>query len=121
MTVTRTITVRWTAVGFHRWPDAAEVLPERAYLADRHRHLFYFTAEVEVDHHDREIEFHDLLDYLQANGPSGELGSQSCEDLAHDVAYMIEGRHPGRRRRVSVFEDNECGATIEIQPEGSDQ
>lgn len=114
----RVIEVRWDFVGYHRWPEAAEVAgPQRDYLASRHRHRFECSARVAVDHNDREIEFHDLLDHLHDLFEHGEdLGRFSCEDIADVIADRIDDRWPNRWRQVSVFEDGEAGATITVDP-----
>ena len=97
----------------HCWPEAEDVLPAVGYLSSPHRHMFHYQAEVQVGHNDREVEFHDLLNHLRGNTPTGDLGRLSCEDLAEDMIQVIKKRHPGRWCRVSVFEDNECGAIVE--------
>jgi hypothetical protein len=58
----------WTAPASHRWADAAG---ERAYLAERYRHLFHFRVELDVGHDDREVEFHDRLDACREITPAG--------------------------------------------------
>jgi hypothetical protein len=109
----RTVTVRWEQVGFHCWPEAAGV---RQYLSTRHRHKFFFTLTVDVFHNDREIEFHDLLDFAKGIIIEQELGRQSCEDLATTIIDAVVAKYPQtattRTIRVSVFEDNEVGATL---------
>lgn len=109
------IVVRWTHAGFHCWPSAREVTGERrAYLADRHRHLFHYEVRLEVSHDDRQVEFHDLLDECRAfTTQRTEHGHRSCEMLAEEVLDFIDTRFPvvGLYRSVSVLEDNECGAT----------
>ena len=103
------VIVRFQVEGFHRWPDAT---PARAYLAQRHRHMFHVEASIDVSHDDREIEFHDLLDFCRVHFPGGELGSQSCEQMAAGLAHEITRAYPGRRVMVSVFEDGEVGARV---------
>ena len=112
--VARTITVRWTEPGFHCWPEAEG---ERAYLAQRHRHLFHIEVSMPVEHNDREVEFHDLLDHARSwrtDGP--ERGRWSCEDIAREIDLHVRARWPGRTITVAVFEDGECGATITTVP-----
>jgi hypothetical protein len=72
-TTTMTITVRWTHPGFHAWPEAP---PNRAYLRDRHRHLFYYELTIPVTHADRQVEFHDLLEYAK-----GATDARKCAYL----------------------------------------
>ena len=106
--------VRFTRPGFHRWPAADTVLGgRRAYLGQIHRHLFHVEARVQVVHGDREIEFHELLDFCTAQFTGGNFGTQSCEMLASALRHDLETRHPGRLVTVSVFEDGEVGAVVE--------
>lgn len=117
--MTTTVWVTHSFVGFHRWAGATGT---RGYLAHRHRHLFMVRAEVAVHHDDRDVEFHDLLDTVTAccaglgdTGPSGrELGSMSCEMVAHAVFDAIEKTWPGRATRVEISEDGEVGATVSV-------
>ncbi len=99
--------VTFTREGFHCWPEATG---KRAYLAARHRHVFYVEVRVEVLHKEREIEYHDLLDYCQECFPGGEMGSASCETMAASLVALVAERYPRRCVSVSVFEDNEVGA-----------
>jgi hypothetical protein len=98
-------TTVWATVdlpGFHCWPTAP---PRRAYLRDRHRHLFRITAEVKVAHDDRDVEFHDLADLIRA--------WWAAESLAHELGAALCG--PSQQlavTRITVSEDGECGATI---------
>lgn len=103
------IVVRFTFEGFHAWPEAPE---RRSYLRDRHRHLFHVEVALATGAN-REVEFHDLLDFCRSCVPGPELGSRSCEVIAKGFVRDVSGRWPGRRIRVSVFEDGEAGATIE--------
>jgi hypothetical protein len=103
-----TIFVRFTQPGFHHWPDPT---PERAYLGQRHRHLFHVEVRVQVWHDDREVEFHDLLDFARSQFPGGELGGQSCETMARALGKEIARRF-GRAVEVTVSEDGEVGAVV---------
>lgn len=95
-----TITARAVVAGLHHWPDAPE---RRAYLAEPHRHEFHFSACVRVGHNERDVEFHDLGDLIEASAREygGEFhpdallvdfGSASCETLAHHVYGCLVGR-----------------------------
>lgn len=108
------IIIRYTFIGFHRWPDAPA---HRQYLSDTHRHLFYVEASVQVFEHDREIEFHDFMDYCKGWTENVSLGSYSCEMIADNLAKKITRDYPNRRVSVSVFEDNEVGAKVTLQPQ----
>jgi hypothetical protein len=103
-----TIIVRFAVEGFHWWPGGTG---KRAYLAAKHRHLFHVEAETEVNHDDREIEFHDLLEEARALFPGGDLGTHSCETLARELGRQLAEKHK-RPFRVAVFEDNEVGARV---------
>ena len=105
----RTVTVRFTKEGWHNWPEAEGV---RDYLASRHRHLFYYELTVSVGHNDREIEFHDLLEFASHAAVAGELGRRSCEDMAEVILKAVRDKYPERTYACTVWEDNEVGATI---------
>lgn len=116
MTTPRTMAiVRFQVPGFHCWQGATG---ERSYLANRHRHLFHVEARIEVFHNDREVEFHDFLDFCRANFPGGEMGGRSCEMMAKDLLSAITGRYPQRSARVAVFEDGEVGAEVNFHYQG---
>lgn len=102
------IVVRFTFEGFHAWPAAPE---RRAYLRDRHRHLFHVAVGLGTDG-DREVEFHDLLEFCRSHAPGPELGARSCEAIAEGLLHDVAGEWPGRCVRVAVFEDGEAGAVI---------
>lgn len=103
-----TIFVRFTQPGFHYWPEPTK---GREYLGRRHRHLFHVEVRLNVSHDDREVEFHDLLDFARHAFPGGELGGQSCEMLARSLATEIAHRYQ-RAVEVSVSEDGEVGALV---------
>lgn len=105
------ITVRFTAPGFHSWPDAPD---HRAYLRASHRHLFHVELTTPVEHRERQIEFHDLMDEAMSLFEVGFHGSDSCETMAAGLAKSISERYDGRPVTVSVFEDGEAGATATL-------
>ncbi|MEY9179702.1 hypothetical protein [Bradyrhizobium sp. USDA 313] len=112
-----TIFVRFTMAGFHRWAGAPI---GRAYLADRHRHLFHVEVRMQVAHDDREVEFHDLLDeartiFAEDLGANGNYGSHSCEMLGRELGDRLAKQY-GRPVTVIVSEDGECGAQVEVAP-----
>jgi DNA-directed RNA polymerase specialized sigma24 family protein len=51
-----------TVTATHWWPGATG---KRAYLADEHMHDFRIRVAVEVEHDERQVEFHDLRDALE--------------------------------------------------------
>lgn len=115
-----TVSVRFAEQGFHCWPEAHEL---RDYLRARHRHLFIVTVEAKVDHHERMIEFHDLLDLARSTWPvalatkvgreayHGEYGRLSCETMA-----LLLGEHLWAAEipvvSVTVSEDGEVSSTV---------
>lgn len=114
-----TIFVRFDFVGLHQWPAAPS---HRGYLAKLHRHRFMVEVSTIVLHDDREIEFHDLLDLARTAIPgtrdqtgSYMLGPSSCEHVARHIGKELARRY-GRAIRVSVSEDGECGAVVDVEP-----
>lgn len=99
------IFVRFRKAGFHQW-NGAPVL--REYLAFKHRHLFHVEIRCAVEHDDREIEFHDLLEYAEENILIG--GPRSCEHMARELIEKLEAEFK-RPFEVTISEDGECGAT----------
>ena len=114
---TKTIViVKLSVDGMHNFPKAAELFPEVAFLADRHRHMFHFTAAKQVFHDDRDVEFimfkRDILNYLtnqysDSHMRTMEFGSQSCEMLAREILERFDCEW------VEVWEDQENGARVE--------
>lgn len=111
------VVVRFQVEGFHRWPKAT---PKRGYLAGRHRHMFHVEAQIELFRNDREIEFHDFLDFCKGHFPGGELHGKSCETMTNDLAETIKANWPRRRIEVSVFEDGEVGAIVSVDPDNTE-
>ena len=94
--------------GFHRYPDAPE---DVKYLRDVHRHIFKFKVGIEVGHDNRDIEFHQLLNWLEGLY-EGELDVdyKSCEMMANDLHASIVEKYGQVRCFIEVAEDGECGA-----------
>lgn len=115
-TIDAVITVRFQVEGWHHWPDAPE---HRAYLGRDHRHMFHVEVSVPVAEDDREIEFHDLLDFARIRFGGGQMGGQSCEMMARDLCRRVTVRYD-RPATVRVFEDGEVGATVSSLPKGLD-
>lgn len=110
MQLKRKAVVRFTVAGFHCWPDAPMW---RAYLRERHRHLFHFEVSLEVRHNERDVEFHDLLTLCQDQYPATmEFGDRSCEAIAEELIGVLKFHYPDRRMSVGVFEDGEVGAVV---------
>ena len=120
--ITTSIGVTASFTGIHCWPDAPA---HRAYLASPHRHKFGVKVEVSVAGHDREIEFHDLLDNVGRMLPSPSVLLQdggnaylnmSCEHHAKRILDLLSCTYPGRAISVTVDEDGECFATVTSRP-----
>ena len=115
-TASRRIWITFQRAGFHRYPAAATdpSLEDVAYLADRHRHLFKFRVEIEVFHDDRELEFHQVLNYCESLYQGHlEINHKSVEMLADDLYVQLASRYPGRFVAIEVSEDGECGCRVE--------
>lgn len=110
------IHVTFSHAGLHRWKDAPE---HRSYLRSPHRHLFTVTVGTTVEHDDREIEYHDLIDEASSSFAYAMNGhaaiNRSCEHMARELAERLSARYGGRWFLVSVWEDGECGSTVEVE------
>lgn len=110
------IFVRLQVPGLHRWDDAPA---NREYLRNTHRHLFHIEAECLVNHSNREIEFHDMLDAIrdyvdeQATHMKGgySFAGMSCEMVAESIGTHLSRKY-GRAFTIEVSEDGECGARV---------
>lgn len=114
MAKSRYITVRDQYEGFHWYEDAP---PEVRFLKNRHRHMFKWTATVEVLHDDREIEFFMLKDVIKKEIMPyvvmlDNLGS--CEQQAERILDgLINAYGKERYYKVIVSEDGENDGEIE--------
>lgn len=113
---TRWIYVTFQKAGFHRYPDAEAnpLLADVAYLGREHRHLFKFKVHIQVVHNDRDLEFHQVLNYCESLF-AGELNIdyKSVEMLADDLYIQLAQKYPNRAMKIEVSEDGECGCVIE--------
>lgn len=98
--------------GFHRWKDAPN---EVAFLRNQHRHIFYVTVFIPVEHNDREIEFilfkREVQDFINTNINKEDVGS--CEMIGEKIATHLNTKY-FRPVLVDVSEDNENGAVISV-------
>jgi len=98
----------WTTlefVAFHAWKNAKG---KEAYLRFKHRHKFYLKAGVFVTGLDREVEFINLQEKIQAyirKKYEYKTGEWSCEMIATDILKQFD------LDEVSVSEDGENGST----------
>lgn len=110
------IIVRTTFEGYHNWPDAPI---EVEFLRFPHRHKFFIEAKIPVLHDDRFLEFFIVKrfmdDTIQKLYPEFALKQRSCEMIAKDILEALM-KFSGIKRSisVSVFEDNENGAMVEV-------
>lgn len=118
----RTIFVTTSFEGIHCYPSAPEGVE---FLRTPHRHIFGVRAEVEVYHDDRELEFillkREVNSWFEARTINNvfEMGAMSCEQVATDLIVFLQGhltRGTERYMSVSVDEDGENGATVEVTP-----
>ena len=118
--LTRWIEVTFQKEGIHCYPAAAEDpnLEDVKFLANPHRHVFHFRVRIRVSHNDRDIEFIQFKRWLESLYVGGtlQLDYKSCEMLAEDLIDIIHARY-NRDIVVSVFEDNENGAILELTGE----
>jgi hypothetical protein len=110
------IIVKTRFEGFHYWKQAPM---EVDFLQVVHRHIFYVSAKIPVMHNDRQLEFFIVQRFLQKAikelFPDAVLGGVSCEMIAEQLAEKISKKFGIKRDiSVSVFEDDENGAVVEI-------
>jgi hypothetical protein len=120
MKSSRFIWVTFQRKGFHYYPQAKteENLSDVSYLGDRHRHLFKFKVTIEVFHDDRELEFHQFLNYVESLfDTSIDINGKSVEMRADDLHSDISATYPGRDMTIEISEDGECGCTINYSRE----
>jgi hypothetical protein len=85
-----------------------------SYLSNAHRHLFKFKVSIEVFHNDREIEFHQFLNWLESLYTGTlVLDYKSCEMIADDLYKQILQKYPRRYVNIDISEDGECGCSID--------
>ena len=112
----RFIWVTFQKAGFHYYQQAASdpVLADVRYLANQHRHLFKFRITIEVQHSDREIEFHQFLNYCESlfDTQTIDINGKSVEMLADDLYEHIIKQYPGRAIEIQISEDGEAGCMV---------
>jgi len=102
--------------GIHYYPQAKNDprLQDVKYLGYPHRHLFKFKVWIEVFHNDRDIEFHQFLNFCEGLYENGvlELNHKSCEMISDELVEKIKEKYPNRDIKISVSEDGEVGSEI---------
>ncbi len=107
-----TVFITFSLEGIHNWPAAKDVFPDVGFLSDKHRHIFHFRLEKQVNHDDRDIEFirfkRQVINYLTSKYgfPTCLFNSMSCEMIAKELLEQFECE------LVEVSEDGESGAKI---------
>ena len=117
-TAKRWIWVNFQRAGFHLYPQASsdENLADVSYLGSRHRHLFKFNIQIEIFHNDRELEFHQVLNFCESLFEGKiDIDYKSVEMLADDIYQQLAAKYPGREMKINVSEDGECGCLVEYQ------
>lgn len=109
------IWVTFQKKGLHKYPAALtdDNLKDVSYLGNFHRHLFKFKVSIEIFHNDRELEFHQFLNWLEDLYAENilSLDFKSCEMISDDLYHIISKKFPGRDCIIEVSEDGECGVT----------
>lgn len=106
----RMIAVTFQKPGVHQYLAAPD---DVQYLRAPHRHLFKFKVSIQVWHADREIEFHQFLNWVEglySGEQSLSLNNSSCEMISDSLAAIIQSRYPDRLLQIEVWEDGECGS-----------
>ena len=106
----RMIAVTFQKPGVHQYPAAPD---DVQYLRAPHHHLFKFKVKIQVWHDDREIEFHQFLNWVEglySGEQSLSLNNSSCEMISDSLAAIIQSRYPDRLLQIEVWEDGECGS-----------
>lgn len=115
--IKRWIWVTFQRAGFHHYPTALTdaSLSDVSYLGHNHRHLFKFKIQIEIFHDDREVEFHQFLNYCESLFDTNiiNINNKSVEMLSNDLHEHIIKKYPNRDIKINVSEDGECGCVIE--------
>lgn len=116
ITTEKFIWVTFQRAGFHKYPEALTdpALADVEYLGSRHRHMFKFKVTIQVSHNNREIEFHQFLNFCESifDNKTVDIDYKSVEMLADDMHKVIVEKYPDRLIRIEVSEDGECGCEI---------
>ena len=111
------IKVRTQFQGFHCYPNASSIDPQIAFLEDKHRHLFKVEVKIEVEHHDRELEFFLVKWKIEEFLDQEDRNNQSCEQIANDILHFVLDNYGTHRQiEVTVSEDGESDGIIEYKP-----
>lgn len=120
--VKKTIFITTSFEGVHCYPSAPEGVE---FLRTPHRHMFGVRVEVEVYHDDRELEFillkRKVNSWFKARQTNyvWQMGPMSCEQVARELIEFLKGdlvKGNERYYKVTIDEDGENGATVEVTP-----
>lgn len=110
------IWVTFQKKGLHLYPAAKDDLQlnDVRYLGNEHRHLFQFKVSIQIFHDDRDIEFHQFLNWLESLYETGslQLNHFSCEMISDNLYTKITKKFPKRDIEIDISEDGECGSII---------
>ena len=112
------IWVTFQIEGIHCYPEALknDELADVSFLGHPHRHIFHFTVKVEVKGSNREIEFIQFKRWLEKLYIDDilQMDHKSCEMIAEDVLHEVVREYGVNFVEVTVSEDNENGATVNL-------
>lgn len=112
----RWIWVTFQRSGFHYYPEADYDVNLRdvEYLSYRHRHLFKFRVAIQVDHSNRDLEFHQVLNFCESLIDNNiDINNKSVEMLADELYSQLYNKYPNRAIKIEISEDGECGCVVE--------
>jgi hypothetical protein len=105
----RFVVIRTQREAFHQYEEAPD---EVAFLRYPHRHIFHFTAKIQVSGADRELEFFMVQRKIQGVLPETDIYS-SCESKAEFLLdYLLTEYGNHRSIIVEVSEDGENSAIV---------
>ena len=100
------ITTSFSAI--HCWSKCP--IKEVSYLKNPHRHVFHLKLKFPVSHNDRDIEFinmkNDINAYIHDFWEGKDIGQESCEMICRTFMVFFNASY------VRVMEDNENGAEM---------
>lgn len=116
------VTVRGEYEGFHKYDNAPESV---AFLRNEHRHLFKWSATIEVFHDDRDLEFFITKREIEIQFKYW-LGCKSWRDLGScemqarqlfEICRVLYG--PNRYMKFTVSEDGESDGHVIWTPDSN--
>jgi hypothetical protein len=117
----RKIWVTFRREGIHRYPAAATDPMlctageyDVSFLANAHRHVFWFKVWIDVWHSNRDLEFIQFKRWLESLYSKDilQLDFKSVEMLADDLYLQIAERYPDRSVWIEISEDGENGCLV---------